>query len=58
VLQALNRAVAHCSYHMGQIVFLAKHWKGADWKTLSVPKGESETFNARMLEKHQKTKAT
>jgi hypothetical protein len=53
VLQALSRSVAHCSYHAGQIVFLAKHWKGADWKTLSVPKGKSETFNAQMLQKHQ-----
>jgi hypothetical protein len=53
VLQALNRAVAHLSYHMGQIVFLAKHWKGADWKTLSVPKGRSEQHNAEMLEKYK-----
>ncbi len=54
VLQALNRAVAHAAYHMGQIVFLAKHWKGAEWQTLSVPKGKSEQYNARMLEKHAK----
>jgi uncharacterized damage-inducible protein DinB len=54
VLQALNRAVAHCSYHMGQIVFLAKHWKGAEWKTLSVPKGQSEQFKAKMLAKDAK----
>jgi uncharacterized damage-inducible protein DinB len=53
VLQALNRAVAHSSYHAGQIVLLAKHWKGADWKTLSVPKGQSEAFNAQMLQKQQ-----
>jgi hypothetical protein len=52
VLQALNRAVAHLAYHAGQITFLAKHWKGAEWKSLSVPKGQSEQFNARMLQKH------
>ncbi len=49
VLQAINRQVAHYSYHVGQIVFLAKHWKGSEWKTLSVAKGKSEEFNARML---------
>ncbi len=54
VLQAVNRAVAHAAYHMGQIVFLAKHWKGADWKQLSVPKGQSEQFNTKMLERHKK----
>ncbi|MGB8768331.1 MAG: DinB family protein [Candidatus Korobacteraceae bacterium] len=54
VLQAINRQVAHYAYHVGQIVFLAKHWKGADWKTLSVPKGQSEQYNAEMLRKRQK----
>jgi len=54
VLQALNRASGHCAYHVGQITFLAKHWKGAEWKSLSVPKGQSEQFNARMVEKHKK----
>ncbi len=51
VLQAINRQVAHYAYHVGQIVFLARHWKGAEWKNLSVPKGESEQFNAKMLRK-------
>jgi hypothetical protein len=50
-LQAINRQVAHYAYHVGQIVFLAKHWKGAEWKTLSVPRGQSEQFNAKMLRK-------
>ncbi len=53
VLQALNRAVAHLAYHTGQIVFLAKHWKGAEWKTLSVPKGQSEQVNAKMREQYK-----
>ncbi|MFZ0313814.1 MAG: DinB family protein [Candidatus Korobacteraceae bacterium] len=53
VLQALNRAVSHCAYHTGQITFLAKHWKGSDWKSLSVPKGQSEQFNAKMFQKHK-----
>ena len=53
VLQALNRASGHAAYHVGQITFLAKHWRGAEWKSLSVPKGESEQFNAKMLEKYK-----
>jgi hypothetical protein len=53
VLQALNRAVIHLAYHAGQITFLAKHWKGAEWKSLSVPKGQSEKFNTKMLAKHK-----
>jgi uncharacterized damage-inducible protein DinB len=54
VMQALNRSVGHCAYHTGQITFLAKHWKGAEWKSLSVPKGQSEQFNAKMLQKYKK----
>jgi hypothetical protein len=53
VLQAINRQVAHSAYHVGQIAFLAKHWKGAEWKTLSVPKGKSEQINAEMLRKYK-----
>jgi hypothetical protein len=53
VLQAINRQVTHYAYHVGQIVYLAKHWKGADWKTLSVPKGQSEQYNAKMLRERQ-----
>jgi uncharacterized damage-inducible protein DinB len=51
VLQALQRSLAHQAYHTGQIVWLAKHCKSAGWKTLSVPKGRSEQFNAEMTEK-------
>jgi hypothetical protein len=45
-LQAVHRAVAHYAYHVGQIVFLAKHIRGAEWKTLSIARGQSEQFNA------------
>jgi uncharacterized damage-inducible protein DinB len=48
VLQAINRALAHYAYHAGQIVFLAKHLKSSEWKTLSVPRGKSEELNAEM----------
>ena len=49
VMQAVNRQIAHYSYHCGQIVFLAKHLKGSDWKTLSVPRNKSAEFNRRVL---------
>jgi Protein of unknown function (DUF1572) len=45
VLQAINRQIAHYAQHIGQIVFLAKHLRSSDWKTLSVPRGKSEEFN-------------
>jgi len=44
VLQALNRALGHYAQHIGQIVFLAKHLKSAEWKTLSIPRGRSEEY--------------
>lgn len=50
VLQALNRALAHYAFHVGQIVFLAKHLRSREWKTLSVPRGESEEFNRKFVE--------
>ena len=53
VLQALNRTVMHLAYHAGQIVFVAKYWKGADWTSLSIPKGQSEQVNARMRERYK-----
>src|SRR5437763_8225220 len=49
VMQAINRQIAHYSYHIGQIVFLAKHFKGADWKSLSVPRNKSADFNRKVL---------
>ncbi len=47
VIQAINRQIAHYSYHCGQIVLLAKHFQHRQWKSLSVPKGKSAEFNAR-----------
>lgn len=52
VLDALLRALSHTSYHAGQIVLLAKHFAGDDWRTLSVPRGGSAAFNAQMRERH------
>jgi hypothetical protein len=44
VLQALNRALAHYAQHTGQIVFLAKHLRSKEWKSLSIPRGQSEAY--------------
>ena len=45
VLEAINRQLAHYSYHVGQMVFLAKQIKGKEWQSLSIPKGQSQAFN-------------
>lgn len=44
VFEALNRSVTHTAYHVGQVVFLAKHLAGASWTSLSIPKGKSAAF--------------
>ena len=44
VLQALQRQLTHYAYHVGQIVFLAKHLAGAEWRSLSIPRGKSKEF--------------
>ena len=49
VMQAINRQLAHYSYHLGQIVFLAKHFKSSEWKSLSVPRNKSAEFNRKVL---------
>ena len=41
VAEALNRSVTHTAYHVGQIVYLARHFAGPGWQSLSIPKGES-----------------
>lgn len=48
VTQAINRQIAHYSYHVGQIVFLAKHYQSGNWKSLTVPKKGSADFNERV----------
>jgi Protein of unknown function (DUF1572) len=44
VLQAVNRQIAHYAQHIGQMVFLAKHLRSSEWKTLSIPRGKSEEY--------------
>jgi hypothetical protein len=46
VMQAINRQVGHYSYHVGQLVMLAKHFAGANWKALTIPRKKSGEFNA------------
>jgi hypothetical protein len=47
LLQALHRSLAHTAQHVGQIVLLARLWRGSDWRTLSIPRGESEAHLRR-----------
>jgi hypothetical protein len=51
VMQAINRQIAHYAYHCGQIVLLAKHFKGREWKSLSVPRNRSAEFNQKVFAK-------
>ena len=51
VVQAINRQLMHYSYHIGQLVFLAKHFRSSDWKSLSIPRNRSAEFNAYLAEK-------
>jgi hypothetical protein len=51
VLQAINRQVAHYAYHVGQIVLLAKHLRGAEWKTLSIARGQSTQYEKQSIGK-------
>jgi hypothetical protein len=48
VLQAINRQIAHYAYHCGQIVLLAKHFRGEEWQSLSIPRNRSAAFNQRV----------
>lgn len=48
VTQAINRQVAHYSYHVGQIVYLARHFAGEKWQSLTIPKNKSAEINKQM----------
>lgn len=47
-MQGIHRQLTHYAYHVGQIVYVAKHSAGSNWKSLSVPRGKSAEFNARV----------
>jgi len=48
VMQAVNRQIAHYAYHVGQIVYLSRHFARSDWKSLTIPKKKSAELNAKM----------
>jgi hypothetical protein len=48
VMQAVNRQLVHYAYHIGQIVYVSKHFAGANWNSLTIPKGKSEDFTSRV----------
>ncbi len=49
VLEALNRQLTHYAYHTGQIVYIAKMLKGAEFQSLSIPRGQSDAFNEELF---------
>jgi hypothetical protein len=51
VIQAINRQLMHYANHIGQIVFLAKHFRSSEWKSLSIPRNRSAEFNRSMKDK-------
>jgi len=50
VVQAIQRQLTHYGYHVGQLVLLAKHGRTGEWRTLSIPRGGTLAFNARLRE--------
>lgn len=55
IIAAVNRQLAHYSYHVGQIVYVGRMIKGNDWKSLTIPKGKSEDFNQEKFSKGKHT---
>ena len=51
VMEAINRQLAHYPYHVGQIIYIAKMVTDSDWKSLSIPRGASQSFNAEKFSK-------
>jgi hypothetical protein len=48
VLQAINRQLMHYPNHIGQIIFLAKHFRSTEWKSLSIPRNRSAEFTTEL----------
>jgi hypothetical protein len=55
-LEAINRQLCHYAYHVGQLVFLAKQQQNQQWESLSIPKGQSKTFNEEKFSKARQRK--
>lgn len=56
VIEAIERQLAHQSYHVGQIVYIGKLIKNKEWKNLSIPKGKSDDYLRQMLEQNASEK--
>ena len=56
VIEAINRQLGHYAYHSGQLVFIVKHLRSTNWKSLSIPKGESKTFNKEKFDREKSRK--
>jgi hypothetical protein len=54
VIEAVQRQLAHYPHHVGQIVLLAKTMRGADWRSLSIARGQSEAYTAAVSEAARK----
>jgi hypothetical protein len=53
VLLAIQRQLVHYSNHLGQILYIGKQIKAADWKTLSIPKGQSKSYRPTAVKKNK-----
>lgn len=49
VIDAINRQLAHYASHIGQIIYMAKIIKSADWESLTIPRNKSKEFNQKMM---------
>ena len=56
VVEAMHRQLTHYAYHVGQIVILAKIFRGRGWESLTIPKGASATFNKKKFQQEQRRK--
>jgi hypothetical protein len=56
VLEAINRQLTHCTYHVGQVVHIAKSMRGDCWQSLSVPRGASAAYNREKFSKPRRRK--
>lgn len=53
VIEAINRQLTHYAYHVGQIVFLAKHFRSGAWRSLSIPRGQFEEFTRAVRQERE-----
>ena len=51
LVEAINRQLAHYAYHVGQMAYLGRMLKGAEWESLSIPRGETAAYNAEKFSK-------